>query len=77
MAPDDVGLSSYSNFSILFTLISLLPHIKNKNLHHNSGFAGSLSHRETSTLLGSGLGFNFTPDHPNTHVCAPDVKQKS
>lgn len=77
MAQDDLGLSSYSSFSIFFVLISLLFTSKNQNPYHSSNLAGSLHHQEESILFGSGLGFNFTPDHPNTHICAPNVNQTS
>lgn len=75
MAPDGLGLSSYSSFSLLFALISLLPHIRKQNPHCSSSFAASLHHQEESTLLGAGLGFNFIPDYSNAHVCTPDVNQ--
>lgn len=74
MAPDALGLSSYSSFSILFALISLLPHIRKQNPHSSSSLAASLHHQEESTLLGASLGFNFTPDYSNAHVCTTDVK---
>lgn len=67
------GGAGWREGSVLLALVSLLPTSK---LKAHAAVPASLHHQGEPPLLGSGLGFSFTPDHPNTHVCAPAVTQR-